>query len=289
MPEPDVLNASQAAAFLGVHVQTVRRLAKKRQIPGFKVGTDWRFHKEALLRWIEEQQLGSEPASVPIADERTDEKTGEGADSQRSVGHDGLVLTGRSILPPESSPTGLTGAMILEVALDSATHRVLTVACEGLPKPGQEMLTGLLVGKSLPEALHAAKERLTSRYHSELREPVIGALEEIHRQYGEISSQVTLADMEDACSVLVIDDEEETGMALATMVERFGCRARQTTTGADGLTMVAEDVPDLILLDLTVLEMNGPQFLTELRKSQPNLGVVQIRRHQGSTGHTVGW
>jgi len=275
MPEPEVLSASQAAAFLGVHVQTVRRLAKKRQIPCFKVGTDWRFHKQTLLRWVEEQQRGSEPASVPNADEKTD----EGANHQRSAVHNGLVLTGRSFLPPESSPTGLTAAMILEVALDSATHRVLTVACEGLPKLGQEMLTGLLVGKSLPDALHAAKERLTSRYYSELREPVIGALEEIGRKYGELSRQVTHVGKKDTCSVLIVDDDEKACRAMRRVVEGFGCSVETATSGAEGFARAVSEVPDLILLDLVMPEMNGPQFLAELRKIHPDLPVVIVTEH----------
>jgi excisionase family DNA binding protein len=47
MPESKPLGASQAAAFLGIDGQTVRRLAKKRQVPCFKAGTNRRFHKEA--------------------------------------------------------------------------------------------------------------------------------------------------------------------------------------------------------------------------------------------------
>ena len=52
----EVFNITGAAAFLGAHEQTVRRLARRGAIPAFKVGKDWRFRKEALLRWLEEQQ-----------------------------------------------------------------------------------------------------------------------------------------------------------------------------------------------------------------------------------------
>jgi excisionase family DNA binding protein len=278
MPESEVLNASQAAVFLGVHVQTIRRLAKKRQIPCFKVGSDWRFHKDALLSWVKDQQRDSKPASVPNADGKPDES----AEPQRPVVYDGLVLTGRSILPPEFSPTGLTGAMILEIALDSATHRVLTVACEGLPKLGQEMLAGLLVGKSLPDALHAAKERLTSRYYSELREPVIGALEEIGRKYGELSRQVTHVGDGGTCSVLIVDDDENLCRALRRVVEGFGCRVETATSGAEGLACVVSEVPDLILLDLVMPDLNGPQFLAELRKTHPALPVAIVTGYPDS-------
>ena len=65
-PNPEVLRAEEAAAFLCAHVETVRRLARRGEIPSFKVGKDWRFYRQALLRWIEEQsrqKIGCEPHS----------------------------------------------------------------------------------------------------------------------------------------------------------------------------------------------------------------------------------
>lgn len=51
----DVLNAKEAADYLKAHVETVRRMARRGEIPAFKVGKDWRFHKDALRRWAEGQ------------------------------------------------------------------------------------------------------------------------------------------------------------------------------------------------------------------------------------------
>ena len=64
-----VLNARQAAAFLGVHIETVRRLARRREIPSFKVGTDWRFSKETLRRWFEKQGPRTRPGTVLVVDD----------------------------------------------------------------------------------------------------------------------------------------------------------------------------------------------------------------------------
>jgi excisionase family DNA binding protein len=47
----DIMNARDAADFLKAHVETIRRLARRGEIPAFKVGKDWRFHREALLTW----------------------------------------------------------------------------------------------------------------------------------------------------------------------------------------------------------------------------------------------
>jgi len=51
----DVLNAKEAAALLRAHVETIRRLARRGEIPAFKIGKDWRFYKGALRHWSEEQ------------------------------------------------------------------------------------------------------------------------------------------------------------------------------------------------------------------------------------------
>ncbi|MEX2493848.1 MAG: helix-turn-helix domain-containing protein [Nitrospirales bacterium] len=54
----DVLNAKEAAGFLKAHVETIRRMARIGEIPAFKLGKDWRFHKKALRRWMKGQRLG---------------------------------------------------------------------------------------------------------------------------------------------------------------------------------------------------------------------------------------
>jgi excisionase family DNA binding protein len=141
-----VLNTQETAIFLGVHVETVRRLARCGEIPSFKVGKDWRFRKEALMRWSEEQQR---------------------------------ARSGR-------------------------------------------------------------------------------------------------------CSVLMVDDDEKVCRAMGRLLTRFGCRVRQATAGKEGLELVAQEAPDLILLDLVMPEMNGPQFLEELRQTHPDLPVVIVTGYPDS-------
>jgi excisionase family DNA binding protein len=56
MTSDDVLTTLEAAAMLGAHIETVRRLARKGAIPAFKVGKDWRFSSQALRQWAADQQ-----------------------------------------------------------------------------------------------------------------------------------------------------------------------------------------------------------------------------------------
>ena len=67
----DVLNAKEAAELLGAYVETVRRLARKGEIPAYKIGKDWRFRKEALIHWAETQPLGRKPPLVLVIDDDT--------------------------------------------------------------------------------------------------------------------------------------------------------------------------------------------------------------------------
>ena len=69
--ESDFINVFEADALLGVHVQTLRRLARQKRIPAFKVGKEWRFRREALVRWADEQHLegGDRTCSVLIIDD----------------------------------------------------------------------------------------------------------------------------------------------------------------------------------------------------------------------------
>jgi excisionase family DNA binding protein len=48
-----LLNVAEAAAFLGLKVDTVYKMARLRQLPSVKVGRSLRFDIEALERFIE--------------------------------------------------------------------------------------------------------------------------------------------------------------------------------------------------------------------------------------------
>ena len=70
MHRPDTsLDVHQAAAFLGCHAQTVRRLARKKKLPGFKVGQSWRFRREVLEDWMQAQWRELPSPTVLIVDD----------------------------------------------------------------------------------------------------------------------------------------------------------------------------------------------------------------------------
>ena len=51
----EILTAKEVAEYLNLHPLTVHRYARDGKIPAFKIGTDWRFHKKYIERWIREK------------------------------------------------------------------------------------------------------------------------------------------------------------------------------------------------------------------------------------------
>jgi excisionase family DNA binding protein len=51
--QDDILTISDVASLLKVAEKTVYGLAQKGDIPGFKVGGQWRFSRSAIDSWIE--------------------------------------------------------------------------------------------------------------------------------------------------------------------------------------------------------------------------------------------
>ena len=52
MPEQDILNIDGAAALLGVSVKTFSKVLRQGDVPGRKVGREWKFSRQALIDWI---------------------------------------------------------------------------------------------------------------------------------------------------------------------------------------------------------------------------------------------
>ncbi len=65
--------------------------------------------------------------------------------------------------------------------------------------------------------------------------------------------------------ILIVDDDAPTRDLLRSSIERAGYTAAQATNGREGIERLDEVKASLILLDLMMPEMNGFEFLAELR------------------------
>ena len=54
----EILTVKEVGEILRVHPSTLYRLVREGRIPAFRVGTDWRFRKEGIERWMIEQTRG---------------------------------------------------------------------------------------------------------------------------------------------------------------------------------------------------------------------------------------
>ena len=52
----EILTLKEVAEYLKLAEKTAYRLAAEDKLPGFKVGGSWRFKREDVQKWIEEQK-----------------------------------------------------------------------------------------------------------------------------------------------------------------------------------------------------------------------------------------
>ena len=70
-------------------------------------------------------------------------------------------------------------------------------------------------------------------------------------------------------SALVVDDNEHMRALLRRLLQRMGIENTEYADGSAALEVVASELPDLILTDLTMQFMDGISFVRTLRRS-PN-------------------
>lgn len=56
----ELLTVAETCRYLKVSPRTLYRYIKDRQLPGFKLGKEWRFVRTDLERWLQER-----PVSIP--------------------------------------------------------------------------------------------------------------------------------------------------------------------------------------------------------------------------------
>ena len=65
----EVLTIKDVAAYLKLPVSTVYRLAERRDLPGHKVGRQWRFHKSVLDDWFRQHAASARSIVLVVDDE----------------------------------------------------------------------------------------------------------------------------------------------------------------------------------------------------------------------------
>ena len=77
-------------------------------------------------------------------------------------------------------------------------------------------------------------------------------------------------------SILVVDDESEIREGLEVLLKSEGYGVASAETGESGLAKLEEHPFDLLLLDVSLPDLNGLEMLQEIRRRDPGLSVVLI-------------
>ena len=81
---------------------------------------------------------------------------------------------------------------------------------------------------------------------------------------------------EQQASVLVVDDDHEMAAVVCDVLREAGYDAAGASQGAEALTLVKRECPDVLISDLRMSGLSGHQLQLELKRVAPNLPVIII-------------
>ncbi|MCH7548870.1 MAG: sigma-54-dependent Fis family transcriptional regulator, partial [Candidatus Krumholzibacteriota bacterium] len=76
--------------------------------------------------------------------------------------------------------------------------------------------------------------------------------------------------------ILLVDDQDTIRFFLEKTLAQEGYEPVTASTGAEALKKVREVIPDLVLLDLKLPDMDGLEVLRRIKEIFPEIGVVMI-------------
>jgi len=77
-------------------------------------------------------------------------------------------------------------------------------------------------------------------------------------------------------SVLVIDDDEAMREYVCFILKKAGFLVMAASNGVEGLSLVKEQVPDVIITDLIMPEKEGLETIREIRELHPQCGIIAM-------------
>jgi len=77
-------------------------------------------------------------------------------------------------------------------------------------------------------------------------------------------------------NVLIVEDNEDLCQTLADVLRKEGNKVRTSFTGKHALSVLKNDIIDLVLLDIKLPDMNGINILKEIKDADPDILVIMI-------------
>jgi excisionase family DNA binding protein len=94
--EDRLMTIKQLAEYLNVNDRTVLKLVRQGQLPGVKIGNQWRFRKPMIDTWLDDQTLGITPRYVESAEPADAPRQMPALDSCFAASHIQPDLAGRT-------------------------------------------------------------------------------------------------------------------------------------------------------------------------------------------------
>lgn len=85
----------------------------------------------------------------------------------------------------------------------------------------------------------------------------------------------------DGKTVLLVEDDEDSRLVYATMLEHYGYGVFATADGRDAVRMARERLPDIILMDISLPGIDGWTATERIRaeKSTRDIPIVAVTAH----------
>ena len=79
--------------------------------------------------------------------------------------------------------------------------------------------------------------------------------------------------------ILIVDDSEDNRDVLARRLQRRGFDVTQAAGGKQGVDQASSDLPDLILMDMNMPELDGWEATRMIRQQGSNVPIIAITAH----------
>ena len=76
--------------------------------------------------------------------------------------------------------------------------------------------------------------------------------------------------------VLIVDDNEKNRRLAHDVLTAAGFQTLEATTGAEAITLAMKHVPDVVLMDLQLPDMNGTDALREFERREPTAQIPVV-------------
>ena len=79
--------------------------------------------------------------------------------------------------------------------------------------------------------------------------------------------------------VLVVDDEIEFATTLVARLKLRKYKTTMATSSEQALIAIEKEIPDVLVLDLKMPDVDGMELLAQLKKTNPEIEVIMLTGH----------